>query len=143
LVRGFGDISGAVEKFVRSVLVAGFEAIAFVGFLRIKYNTYIQYKQVSLLTIDASGAFGEGWPMSRKLRFESPGAMCHVMNRRDLEQRSRNQVRKANSTAETRRAQRKTELGAPAESCSKCAVLRIYTAMSAEVFASAVISALQ
>ena len=46
-----------------------------------------------------------------------------------LEQRSRNQVRKTNSTAETRRAQRKTGFGAPAESCSKCAVLRICTAM--------------
>jgi radical SAM protein with 4Fe4S-binding SPASM domain len=53
------------------------------------------------------------------------------MNRRGPEQRSRNQVRKTNSTAETRRAQRKTELGAPAESCSKCTVLRICTAMIA------------
>jgi hypothetical protein len=55
------------------------------------------------------------------------------LNRRDLEQRGRNQVRKTNSNAETRRAQRKAELGAPAESCSKCAVLGICTAIDAHI----------
>ena len=53
------------------------------------------------------------------------------LNHSGLEQRSRNHFRKAYSIAETRRAQRKTMLGATAESCSKCAILRVCTAMNA------------
>ena len=39
--------------------------------------------QVSVLTIDTSGACCERLAMSRKLRMEYPGAMYHVMNRGD------------------------------------------------------------
>ena len=54
------------------------------------------------------------------------------INRRGLEQRSRNQIRYAWLTAETRRAQRKTADSVREKSCSKCTILRICTAMDAE-----------
>ena len=40
-------------------------------------------EQVSVLTIDTSGARWQGLAMSRKLRIEYPGARYHIMSRGD------------------------------------------------------------
>ena len=39
--------------------------------------------QVSVLTIDTSGEYWQGFSKSRMLRIEYPGAIYHVMNRGD------------------------------------------------------------